>query len=79
MRSSKPCGTNVPARCSASILVMDAGSCQVSWTRVNSPPTGTRRLIAFTAAEHNATLLSLDQQAAATYETVGTQVEQLLG
>lgn len=35
-------------------------------------------LIAFTAAEHNATLMSLDQRAAATYETVGTQVEQLL-
>jgi hypothetical protein len=35
-------------------------------------------LIAFTAAEHNATLLSLDQRAAATYETVGAQVEQLL-
>ena len=36
-------------------------------------------LIAFTAAEHNATLMSLDQRAAATYETVGAQVEQLLG
>jgi predicted nucleic acid-binding protein len=36
-------------------------------------------LIAFTAAEHGATLLSLDQRAAATYETVGAQVEQLLG
>ena len=36
-------------------------------------------LIAFTAAEHGATLLSLDQRAAATYQTVGTQVEQLLG
>jgi predicted nucleic acid-binding protein len=35
-------------------------------------------LIAFTAAEHNATLMSLDQRAAATYETVGVQVEQLL-
>lgn len=35
-------------------------------------------LIAFTAAEHNATLISLDQRAAATYETVGAQVEQLL-
>ena len=35
-------------------------------------------LIAFTAAEHNATLLSLDQRAAATYETVGANVEQLL-
>lgn len=35
-------------------------------------------LIAFTAAEHNATLMSLDQRAAATYETVGAQVEQLL-
>ena len=35
-------------------------------------------LIAFTAAEHNATLLSLDQRAAATYETVGAHVEQLL-
>ncbi len=30
-------------------------------------------------AEHNATLLSLDQRAAATYETVGAHVEQLLG
>jgi hypothetical protein len=36
-------------------------------------------LIAFTAAEHNATLMSLDQRAAATYKTVGAQVEQLLG
>lgn len=35
-------------------------------------------LIAFTAAEHNATLMSLDQRAAATYETVGARVEQLL-
>jgi predicted nucleic acid-binding protein len=35
-------------------------------------------LIAFTAAEHKATLISLDQRAAATYETVGAQVEQLL-
>jgi hypothetical protein len=36
-------------------------------------------LIAFTAAEHNATLLSLDQRAAATYETIGAHKEQLLG
>jgi predicted nucleic acid-binding protein len=36
-------------------------------------------LIAFTAAEHNVTLLSLDQRAAATYEMVGAQVEQILG
>jgi len=35
-------------------------------------------LIAFTAAEHHATLMSLDQRAAATYETAGAQVEQLL-
>jgi len=35
-------------------------------------------LIAFTAAEHQATLLSLDQRAAATYEAVGARVEQLL-
>ena len=35
-------------------------------------------LIAFTAAEHNATLVSLDQRAAATYETVGAHAEQLL-
>jgi predicted nucleic acid-binding protein len=35
-------------------------------------------LIAFTAAEHGATLLSLDQRAATTYRTVGAQVEQLL-
>jgi predicted nucleic acid-binding protein len=34
-------------------------------------------LIAFTAAEHEATLLSLDQRAAATYEAVGATVEQL--
>lgn len=34
-------------------------------------------LIAFTAAEHHATLVSLDQRAAATYETVGVTVEQL--
>jgi predicted nucleic acid-binding protein len=36
-------------------------------------------LIAFTSAKHNATLMSLDQREAATYETVGAQVEQLLG
>jgi predicted nucleic acid-binding protein len=34
-------------------------------------------LIAFTAAEHTATLMSLDQRAAATHETVGAQVEQI--
>lgn len=36
-------------------------------------------LIAFTAVEHDATLMSLDQRAAATYETVGAHVEQLVG
>ena len=35
-------------------------------------------LIAFTAAEHQATLLSLDQRAAATYEAVGVMVEPLV-
>ena len=35
-------------------------------------------LIAFTAAEHDATLLSLDQRAAATYQAVGVTVEQLI-
>jgi hypothetical protein len=35
-------------------------------------------LIAFTAVEHHATLLSLDQRAAATYEAVGASVEQLV-
>ncbi len=35
-------------------------------------------LIAFTAAEHQATLLSLDRRAAATYEAVGVAVEQLV-
>ncbi|GAB3459611.1 hypothetical protein GCM10027436_66190 [Actinophytocola sediminis] len=34
-------------------------------------------LIAFTAAEHEATLMSLDQRAAATYEAVGAKVEHL--
>jgi hypothetical protein len=34
-------------------------------------------LIAFTAAEHQATLLSLDQRATATYEAVGAIVGQL--
>ncbi|EIV94688.1 hypothetical protein [Frankia sp. QA3] len=34
-------------------------------------------LIAFTAAEHRATLLSLDRRAAVTYEAVGVGVEQL--
>jgi predicted nucleic acid-binding protein len=34
-------------------------------------------LIAFTAAEHQATLMSLDQRAATTYEAVGVTVEQL--
>jgi predicted nucleic acid-binding protein len=34
-------------------------------------------LIAHTAAEHQATLLSLDQRAAATYQAVGATVEQL--
>jgi hypothetical protein len=32
---------------------------------------------AFTAAEHQATLMSLDQRAAATYEAIGVTVEQL--
>lgn len=35
-------------------------------------------LIAFTAAEHQATLMSLDQRAAATYEAIGVTVEQLV-
>ena len=35
-------------------------------------------LIAFTATEHQATLLSLDQRATATYEAVGATVEQLV-
>jgi predicted nucleic acid-binding protein len=35
-------------------------------------------LIAFTAAEHQATLMSLDQRAAITYETLGVTVEQLV-
>jgi predicted nucleic acid-binding protein len=34
-------------------------------------------LIASTAAEHEATLVSLDQRAAMTYEAVGARVEQL--
>jgi predicted nucleic acid-binding protein len=34
-------------------------------------------LIGFTAVEHQATLLSLDQRAAPTYEAVGAPVEQL--
>ena len=34
-------------------------------------------LIAFTAVEHQATLLSLDQRATPTYEAVGATVEQL--
>lgn len=35
-------------------------------------------LIACTAAEHQATLLSLDQRAIATYQAVGVTVEQLV-
>jgi len=35
-------------------------------------------LIAFTAAEHHATLLSLDQRATTTYEAVGATVEHLV-
>lgn len=35
-------------------------------------------LIAFTAAEHEATLLSLDRRATATYESVGAAVELIL-
>jgi predicted nucleic acid-binding protein len=35
-------------------------------------------LIAFTAAEHQATLLSLDQRAAVTYETLGATVDWLV-
>jgi predicted nucleic acid-binding protein len=35
-------------------------------------------LIAFTAAEHQATLISLDQRAAATYKAIGATVEQLV-
>jgi predicted nucleic acid-binding protein len=34
-------------------------------------------LIAFTAVEHDATLISLDRRAIATYEAIGTTVEQL--
>jgi hypothetical protein len=34
-------------------------------------------LIAFTAAEHQATLLSLDQRATPTYQAAGAAVEQL--
>jgi predicted nucleic acid-binding protein len=34
-------------------------------------------LIAFTAAEHDVTLLSLDRRAATTYEAIGAAVEQL--
>jgi predicted nucleic acid-binding protein len=34
-------------------------------------------LIAFTAAEHEATLRSLDRRAVATYEAIGATVEQL--
>lgn len=34
-------------------------------------------LIAYTAAEHHATLVSLDQRATTTYEAVGATVEQL--
>jgi predicted nucleic acid-binding protein len=34
-------------------------------------------LIAFTAAEHDATLLSLDRRAVTTYEAIGATVEQL--
>ncbi|MDQ2804746.1 MAG: hypothetical protein M3Y41_19480 [Pseudomonadota bacterium] len=34
-------------------------------------------LIAFTAAEHRATLLTLDQRATAAYQAVGVTVEQL--
>jgi hypothetical protein len=40
------------------------------------PPT--TPLIAFAAAEHQATLLSLDRRATTTYEAVGATVEQLL-
>ena len=35
-------------------------------------------LIAFTAVEHQATLLTVDQRAAPTYEAVGAAVEQLV-
>jgi predicted nucleic acid-binding protein len=35
-------------------------------------------LIAFTAAEHQATLISLDQRAVATYEAIGANVGQLV-
>lgn len=34
-------------------------------------------LIAFTAAEHDVTLISLDRRAIATYEAIGAAVEQL--
>jgi hypothetical protein len=42
------------------------------WTAAHDSP------IAFTAAEHQATLLSLDQRAIATYAAVGAAVEQLV-
>ncbi len=35
-------------------------------------------LVAFTAAEHHATLLSLDHRATATYEAVGVMVDHLI-
>jgi predicted nucleic acid-binding protein len=35
-------------------------------------------LIAITATEHHATLVSLDQRASATYDAVGATVERLL-
>ena len=37
----------------------------------------TKRFGAFTAVDHQATLLSLDQRATQTYEAVGATVEQL--
>jgi hypothetical protein len=40
---------------------------------------GRGALIAFTAAEHDATLVSLRPRAAATHKAADVQIEQLLG
>ena len=48
-------------------------------TRLPPPHRASPSIVHSFTAEHNATLLSLDQRAATTYEIIGARVEQLLG
>lgn len=69
------------ARFAAPFLTLsESGYADLLATVASSPIIGGSAydaLIAFTATEHQATLVSLDQRAAATYEAVGASVERL--